>query len=81
MAEKDDLHLTDEASVTASTQGFVFDGKAKSDSFKTYDELSVEVGARNECVISCAYCRSKILQPQMASLVDKEVGHLCCRAL
>ena len=70
MADKNE---STEQEGTGLSQSFVFDSKVKSDTFKTYEELSTEVGSKNAYIISCSYCKSKILKPLKASLVDKEV--------
>ena len=50
-----------------------FSFKAKADEFFDFEKVQAGTGEKNEHLISCVHCKSKILKPRDGTLVEKEV--------
>lgn len=50
--------------------------KAKADAFLDFEKIQVATGEKNELLISCLRCKSKILKPREGTLVEKEVRRM-----
>ena len=71
MAEEE--KVAEKENTSGDNPSIVCDFKAKDENFKAFESLSLECDSKNDLLISCIFCKSKILKPKIGTLVDKEV--------